>query len=121
MPSDKQVNYALILLGRAGYSTRFMNAQFKDLGASMRERSGTVERWLRAMDAATISGLIDSLKTRTASSQEPPTLRPTARRDATPTPRTPVRRKSVRKNPDPPSSSSTKRKRTRARPPKAPR
>lgn len=44
--SDKQIRYALILLGKAGYSTNYMDARFKDFGASMRERSGKVEDWL---------------------------------------------------------------------------
>lgn len=60
--SDKQVRYALFLLNKAGYSTRFMNAQFKELGASMRERSGSVEGWLKNMNVVEISKLIDQLK-----------------------------------------------------------
>lgn len=60
--TDKQVSYALSLLAKKGYSTRFMNAQFKKLGASMRERSGTVESWLANMNRAEISQLIDRLK-----------------------------------------------------------
>jgi hypothetical protein len=60
--TDRQVRYALFLLGKAGYSTRFMDAQFKELGASMRQRSGTVEGWLSGMNVAEISGLIDTLK-----------------------------------------------------------
>lgn len=62
MATDKQITYALSLLTKAGYSTRFMNAQFKDFGATMRERSGKVEDWLRKMNKATISDLIDQLK-----------------------------------------------------------
>ncbi len=62
MPSTKQINYALHLLDKAGYSTRFMNAQFKALGATMRERSGSVEGWLNGMNSAEISKLIDQLK-----------------------------------------------------------
>ncbi len=58
--TDKQIRYALFLLGKAGYSTRFMNAQFKELGATMNERSGTVEDWLR--NHSNISGLIDKVK-----------------------------------------------------------
>lgn len=40
-PSEKQVRYALHLLDKAGYSTRFMDARFKNLGATMRQRSGS--------------------------------------------------------------------------------
>ena len=44
----KQVRYALHLLEENGYSTRYMDARFKNLGATMRERSGSVEGWLRS-------------------------------------------------------------------------
>lgn len=59
--TPKQVSYALHLLDRAGYSTRFMNARFKELGATMRERSGRVEDWLRGHNTAEISNLIGRL------------------------------------------------------------
>jgi hypothetical protein len=36
----------------------------KEFGATMRERSGAVERWLRGMNSAAISLLIDTLKSR---------------------------------------------------------
>lgn len=62
MPSEKQIKYALHLLDKAGYSTRYMNAEFKKLGASMRERSGTVTEWLQSMSDLEISKLIDRLK-----------------------------------------------------------
>jgi hypothetical protein len=39
-----------------------MNKTYKDFGASMRERSGRVEDWLRAMSAAECSELIDRLQ-----------------------------------------------------------
>jgi hypothetical protein len=60
--TDKQVSYALSLIGKAGYSTRYMDASFKTLGATMRERTGTVESWLRNMPRHEISQLIDKLK-----------------------------------------------------------
>lgn len=60
--TEKQINYALSLLAKAGYSTRYMNASFKELGASMRERSGLVKDWLANMNRAEISALIDRLK-----------------------------------------------------------
>lgn len=65
-PSDKQIKYALYLLGKCGYSTRFMNAQFKELGATMRQRSGSVDAWLFGMSSAEISDLIGQLKDRAA-------------------------------------------------------
>lgn len=60
--TEKQIKYALALLAKAGYSTRYMNSKFKELGASMRERSGTVEAWLDGMNVGEISKLIDALK-----------------------------------------------------------
>lgn len=60
--TDKQVRYALFLLKERGYSTTWMNAEFKALGATMSERSGKVETWLRNKNVAEISSLIDQLK-----------------------------------------------------------
>ncbi len=60
--TEAQVNYALVLLEKNGYSTRFMNSQFKELGAKMNERSGSVTSWLSDMSKVEISGLIDKLK-----------------------------------------------------------
>lgn len=47
--TPKQISYALALLHRNGYDTRYMNASFKELGATMKDRSGTVEYWLGQM------------------------------------------------------------------------
>lgn len=58
----KQVSYALTLLDQAGYSTRYMNAEFARLGATMRQRSGKVEDWLGKMSRREISSLIGTLK-----------------------------------------------------------
>jgi hypothetical protein len=58
----KQVAYALSLIGKAGYNTRYMDASFRALGAGMRERSGTVEAWLSRMSRPEISKLIDELR-----------------------------------------------------------
>ena len=60
--TEKQIRYALFLLSKKGYSTSWMNAQFKALGATMRERSGRVEDWLANMNIAQCSALIDRLK-----------------------------------------------------------
>jgi hypothetical protein len=57
----KQVSYALALLGKAGYSTRYMDRTFAALGATMRQRSGSVEGWLAGMTKGQISQLIDQL------------------------------------------------------------
>lgn len=62
--TPKQISYALALLHRNGYDTRYMNASFKELGATMWERSGTVEYWLGQMTKPEISDLIDHLKER---------------------------------------------------------
>lgn len=60
--TDKQINYALHLLSKAGYSTRWMNAQFKELGVKCADRRGTVEDYLRGLQSVEISKLIDRLK-----------------------------------------------------------
>lgn len=59
--TDKQVRYLMVLLGRAGYPTEWMCSRHKALGASMRERQGRVEDWLRGMSIARASGLIEHL------------------------------------------------------------
>ena len=60
--TEKQIRYAMYLLDKAGFSTRYMNAQFKELGATMRERSGSVESWLASRNIQEMSHLIDNLK-----------------------------------------------------------
>ena len=60
--TQKQVRYALFLLNKKGYSTKWMDSRFKHLGATMRERSGTVEGWLKGLNIAEISNVIDRLK-----------------------------------------------------------
>lgn len=60
--TEKQVNYAFVLLGKAGYSTRYMDKRFKALGATMRERSGTVRAWLESRNIAEMSRIIDTLQ-----------------------------------------------------------
>lgn len=62
MATQKQINYALFLLDKKGYSTEWMNSEFKDLGASMRERSGKVEDWLKSINVVRLSKLIEELK-----------------------------------------------------------
>lgn len=60
--TPKQIAYALHLLDEAGYDTRYMNASFAGLGATMSQRSGSVEHWLKNMNRAEISKLIERLK-----------------------------------------------------------
>jgi len=60
--TDKQVKYIFFLLKEKGYSVSWMNADFKKLGATMRERSGRVEEWVRNMNVAEASELIEKLK-----------------------------------------------------------
>jgi hypothetical protein len=60
--TEKQIRFALYLLSQKGYSTKYMDAQFKRLGATMRERSGKVSDWLAGMNVAECSALIERLK-----------------------------------------------------------
>jgi hypothetical protein len=62
MASPKQVSYLLRLLDGAGYDTRFMSSAYKELGATMSERKGSVEGWLTRMSGTDASHLIDRLK-----------------------------------------------------------
>lgn len=64
-PTEKQVAFALGLLDRAGYRTDYMSSGHKDL-ATLRERHGTVEEWLRRMSRHEISKLIDQLQAKAA-------------------------------------------------------
>lgn len=64
MATEKQVRYVMFLLDQQGFSTRYMDASFKALGATMRERSGSVESWVRGLDFGRASSLIDTLKAR---------------------------------------------------------
>ena len=64
MAPTKQVTYALSLLAKNGYPTTYMNSRFTELGATMRQRSGTVESWLSKMPSGQISSLITKLQKR---------------------------------------------------------
>ena len=64
--SDKQVRYLLQLLEEAGYGIQHMEARYKNLGATMRERSGSVEAWLKSRSVGQASTLIDQLKEETS-------------------------------------------------------
>lgn len=60
--TQKQIAYLMHLLANAGYSTSYMDASFKRLGATMRERSGSVSDWLASRTIAEASSLIETLK-----------------------------------------------------------
>jgi hypothetical protein len=59
--TPKQISYALDLLDRNGFSTRWMDKTFSQLGATMKQRSGKVEDWLAKMTKTEISRLISEL------------------------------------------------------------
>lgn len=61
MATDKQINYIMALLPKTGLSTQWMNSSWKGF-ASMRERQGKVEDFVRGLNAARASELIDYLK-----------------------------------------------------------
>lgn len=69
-PTPKQISYAMALLNKAGFDTRYMNASFKRLGATMRQRSGTVEGWLRSMNRVEVCNLIDRLLKMTSQTED---------------------------------------------------
>jgi hypothetical protein len=63
LATKRQIGYAVMLLHQAGYTTERMDsAAFAELGATMRERSGTVDNWLKGLSAAKSSRLIQRLK-----------------------------------------------------------
>lgn len=64
-PTDKQVSYALDLLGRNGFRTRKMNESYAELiDPRLPVPTGTVREWLRSMTRSEISSLIDDLSGR---------------------------------------------------------
>ena len=61
MATEKQIGYAMYLLDKNGYSTKYMDKDFAKLGATMRERSGTVESWLSEKSNSELSSIIRQL------------------------------------------------------------
>ena len=62
-PTEKQIEFALSLLERCGYSTSFTDERFEDFG--LRCEPGTnVEAWLAELTVPNIKLLIDDLKQR---------------------------------------------------------
>jgi len=62
MATYKQVNLVLARLHEAGYSTDYMDSTFKALGATMRERSGSVEGWVKKMNNGQVQALLEKLE-----------------------------------------------------------
>lgn len=60
--TSKQITFALALMRKKGVPCQWMCSTHKQFGASMRERSGRVEDWLKSMTKARISGLIEELQ-----------------------------------------------------------
>ena len=61
MATERQVRYALYLMERAGYGTRYMRSEHSRLGARCRERRGTVEGWLYSLSTHRCSEVIEQL------------------------------------------------------------
>jgi hypothetical protein len=59
--TGQQIRCALHLLGKKGYSTRYMDTTFKSLGATDEECHGSVENWLASLTNVKISNLISQL------------------------------------------------------------
>ncbi len=62
MATQKQIDYALALMDRKGYDTRWMTAKHRNLGATCRERSGKVSDWLAGLTKAEVSNIISKLQ-----------------------------------------------------------
>lgn len=58
----KQIERAILLLGKAKYDTKFIDSNFKRLGATMPDRDCTVESWLAAKTEFEIEMLIERLR-----------------------------------------------------------
>ena len=61
LTTEKQTKYLIHLLAANGYDTNAMSAKYKHLGATMMERSGSVEGWLKNKSTADASSLIQEL------------------------------------------------------------
>jgi hypothetical protein len=64
--SPSQIQRAIVLLGKAGYDTVFIDSNFKRLGATMAERDWTVERWLTAKKSFELDMIIERLQNETS-------------------------------------------------------
>lgn len=59
--SEKQIGFALGMLGANGFSTEIMTAKYAQLGAVPQGYRGEVTHWLRSMTSVEIGALIDVL------------------------------------------------------------
>lgn len=60
--TPKQIERAILLLGKANYNTGFIDANFKRLGATMSDRDCSVESWLAAKTAPELDMLLERLQ-----------------------------------------------------------
>ena len=60
--TPKQIERAILLLGKANYNTGFIDANFKRLGATMSDRDCAVESWLAAKTGSEIEILLERLR-----------------------------------------------------------
>jgi hypothetical protein len=60
--TPKQIERAILLLGKANYNTGFIDANFKRLGATMSDRDTAVESWLAAKTTSEIEMLLERLR-----------------------------------------------------------
>jgi hypothetical protein len=65
--TPKQIERAILLLGKANYNTGFVDANFKRLGATMIDRDCAVESWLAAKTESEIEMLLERLRNVTQS------------------------------------------------------
>jgi hypothetical protein len=65
--TPKQIERAIVLLGKANYNTAFIDANFKRLGATMSDRDCSVESWLAAKTGSEIEILLERLRNVTES------------------------------------------------------
>jgi len=63
----KKIRQVVLLLGRAGYNTVFVDANFKHFGATMSDGDRPVESWLANKDSFELDMLIERLSNETAS------------------------------------------------------
>jgi hypothetical protein len=65
--TPKQIERAILLLGKANYNTAVIDANFKRLGATMLDRNCAVESWLAAKTVSEIEILLERLRNVTES------------------------------------------------------
>jgi hypothetical protein len=65
--TPKQIERAILLLGKANYNTAFVDANFKRLGATMVDCDCAVESWLAAKTESEVEMLLERLRNVTQS------------------------------------------------------